>query len=179
MIWFCEAKTFRRKIVTKPSKAWIFSMAENNDTLKSSTMKVFGSVRQTVLDRCSWYSPFLSIDFFATGKILKHSTEGLLHETFQHYETTNFSPKVLTSPLHTLIYTFSISEINERLKGSPTAFFGTVGQNFFEGTLDTSPHLLSINFSATRKILRHSTEGFLYKMLLYCETKSFRRKIVT
>ena len=168
-----------------------------------------------------FFVPILSIDFFATGKILKHSTEGLLYERFQHYETTNFSTKILTSPLHTLIYTFSISEINERLKGSPTAFFGTVGQNFFEGTLDISPHLLSSNFSATRKILRHSTEGsstksfctvrrnfskenldtspsllsqnfsttrkflkhsterFLYKMLLYCETKSLRRKIVT
>ena len=53
-------------------------MAENNETLKGSTMKVFGSVRQTILDRNSCYSPFLTIDFFATGKILKHSTEGLL-----------------------------------------------------------------------------------------------------
>ena len=93
MIWFCEAKTFRRKILTKPSKAWIFSMAENNDTLKGSTMKVFGSVRQAILDRNSWYSPFLSIDFFATGKILKHSTEALLYEMFRHCETKIFRRK--------------------------------------------------------------------------------------
>ena len=32
-----------------------------------------------------------------------------------------------------LIQTFSIPEINEGLKGSPTAFFGTVRQGIFEG----------------------------------------------
>ena len=93
MIWFCEAKTFRRKFVTKPSKAQIFLMAEKKDTLKGSTMKVFGSVRQNILDTSSWYSHFLFIDFFTIGKILKHSTEGLLYETFRHCETKNFEGK--------------------------------------------------------------------------------------
>ena len=79
---------------------------------------------------------------------------------------------------HPLIYTFSIPEINERLEGPPTAFFHTVGQKLYGGNLDTSPYLLSIKFSATRKILKHSTEGFLYEMLPYCETKSFRRNIL-
>ena len=71
-------------------------MAENNETLKGSTMKVFGSVRQTILDRISWYSLFLSIDSFATGKIPKHSTELLLYETFRLCETKKFRRKILT-----------------------------------------------------------------------------------
>ena len=68
-------------------------MAEKKDTLKGSTMKVFGSVRQNILDTSSWYSHFLFIDFFTIGKILKHSTEGLLYETFPHCETKNFEGK--------------------------------------------------------------------------------------
>ena len=71
-------------------------MAENIDTLKGSTMEVFGSVRQNILDRNSWYSPFLSIDFFATGKILKHSTEGLIYEMFRQCEKKNFRRKIVT-----------------------------------------------------------------------------------
>ena len=106
-------------------------MAENNDALKGSTMKVFGSVRQNLLDRNSWYSPFLSIDF-----------------------------------------------CNAARKGYSTKRVGTVRQKNFEGNLDTSPYLLSINISATRKILKHSTEGFLYGLLLYCETNNFRWKIL-
>ena len=93
MFQFCETEKFRRKSVTKPSKAKNFWMAETNDTLKGSTMKVFGSVRQNILDRISWYTHFLSIDFFATGKILKHSTEGFFYEMFRHCETKNFRRK--------------------------------------------------------------------------------------
>ena len=96
MIWFCEAKTFRRKNMTKPSKAQVFLMAENNDTVKGSTMKVFGSVRQNFLDTSSWYSHFLFIDFFTIGKILKHSTQGFLYEMLLYCETKSFRRKIVT-----------------------------------------------------------------------------------
>ena len=38
--------------------------------------------------------------------------------------------------------------------------------------------LLSINFLANGKFLKHSTEGFLYEMFRYCATKQFRQKFV-
>ena len=81
-------------------------MAEKNYTLKGSTMKVFGSVIQSIFDRNSWYSPFLSIDFYATRKILKHSTEGLLYEMFRHCETKIFRRKILTLPPSLLAINF-------------------------------------------------------------------------
>ena len=51
-------------------------------------------------------------------------------------------------------------------------------QKNFEGNLDTSPSLLSINFFATRNFLKHSIEGVLYEMFRHCQTKNFRRKIL-
>ena len=40
------------------------------------------------------------------------------------------------------------------------------------------PPLLSINFFATGKFLKYSTEGFTYQIYRHCETKNFRRKKV-
>ena len=52
-------------------------------------------------------------------------------------------------------------------------------QKIFEGNLDTSPSLLSINFFGTRKLLKLSTEGFLYDMFWYCEKKIFEGNLDT
>ena len=41
------------------------------------------------------------------------------------------------------------------------------------------PPVLSSNSLTTGKCLIHSTEGFLYDLLRYCETKQVRRTIVT
>ena len=82
-------------------------------------------------------------------------------------------PNILTIyPKH-----FSTPAISEILRGSPTKFFGTVRQTIFDGNFRYSPSpFLSINFFATRNFLKHSTEGFLYEMFRYCETKNFDRK---
>ncbi len=42
--------------------------------------------------------PLLSINFFATGNFLKHSTEGFPYEVFWHCETNNFRRKILMPP---------------------------------------------------------------------------------
>ena len=48
---------------------------------------------------------------------------------------------------------------------------------FSTENLDTPPSpLLSIHFFATGNVLKHSTEGFTYKIFRHCETKNFRRK---
>ena len=38
-------------------------------------------------------TPFLSINFFATGSFLKHSTEGFIYEIFRYCETKHFERK--------------------------------------------------------------------------------------
>ena len=92
--------------------------------------------------------------------------------------TTRFSSSRFGVRVTALPKIFTTPEISEILRGSPTKKFGTVRQKFFEGNLDTSPSLLSINFFVTRNFLKHSIEGFLYEMFRYCETKNFRRKIL-
>ena len=42
--------------------------------------------------------PLLSINFLATGNVLKHSTEGFPYEIFRHCETKNFRRKFLVLP---------------------------------------------------------------------------------
>ena len=180
MIWFCEAKKFRRKIVTKPSKAWIFSMAENNDILEGSPLKVFGSMTQKNIDRNSWYSPFISIDFFAAGKILKHSTEGLLYETFRHCETKIFRGKSWYFPLPFIHKQFRNQKNSEtQHRGVPQRNASVLwDKQFSMENLDTPP-FLSFYFFANGKFLKHSTEGLLYELFRYCETKCSRWWIVT
>ena len=68
---------------------------------------------------------------------------------------------------HPLFQIFSIPEINERLKGSLTAFFGNVRQKIFKGNLDTFPSLLSINFFDTRNFLKHRRISLLNFLALW------------
>ena len=152
-------------------------MAENDDTLKCSTTKVFGSVGQKILDRISWYSPFLFIDFFATGKILKHSTDRLLYEMVRHCETKNFSRKILTPPPSHL-YFFETRNW-WKTKGFTYGICRHCETKFHRKKSWYFPLPLIQKLIHPRNFLKRSTEGFLYEMLLYCETKSFRRKIVT
>ena len=61
---------------------------------------------------------------------------------------------------------------NTAHKGSPTKFFGTARQKIFYRKSRFSP--------LRHKIFRYPklSEGFLYEMFWYCETKQFWRKIV-
>ncbi len=86
--------------------------------------------------------PLLSINFFAAGNFLKHSTEGFTYKIFRHCETKNFRRKILIlPPPPSYPYTFSLPETfwNTAQKGSPTKFFGTVGQKIFDGKSWYSP----------------------------------------
>ena len=93
-------------------------------------------------------------------------------------ETKNFRRKILIHPPPSFIQIFSGPEVSETLKDSPTKFFGTVRQKNFDRKSWKSPPLLSINFFATGRFLKHSTEGFTYQIYRHCETKNFRRKNV-
>ncbi len=80
-------------------------------------------------------SPLLSIHFFATGNVLKHSTEGFLYEMFRYCKTKNFRRKILIlPPPPSYPYTFSLPEIfwNTPPNVSTTKFFGNVGQKIFD-----------------------------------------------
>ena len=98
--------------------------------------------------------------------------------------TTGFSSsrftwvRVFVVPNIFMIYPkhFSIPEISETLRGSPTKYFGTVRQKNSKENLDTPPSLLSINFFDTRNFVKHSTEKFPYEVFRYCETKKIDRK---
>ena len=122
-------------------------------------------------------SPLSYSNFFGTRN--QCNSKGFPYGNFRHYETKNFRRKILILPPPSLIQTFSVPEINATVKDSPTEIFGTVRQKIFDGKSWYSlPPLLSINFFATGKFLKHSTEGFLYEIFRYCKTKIFQRKIV-
>ena len=80
-------------------------------------------------DGKSWYSlPYPN--FFDTRNYC--NSKGFPYGNFRHCETKNFRREILILP-PPLIQTFSVPEISETLKGSPTKFFGTVRQKIFDG----------------------------------------------
>ena len=99
-------------------------------------------------------TPFLiSIHFFSTGNFLEHSTEGFPYEVFRYCEKNQLRRKIviptpLSYPLH-----FSIPEINETLKETPTKMFGIMRQKILTENRDTP--LLGIKFFDTRNCLKH------------------------
>ena len=86
----CRAKYFYDLSVT-------FFDARNYWNTEGFPYEILGTVRQKIFDGNSWYSPpLLSINFFATEKFLKHSTEGFAYEIFRHCQTKKFRPKLVT-----------------------------------------------------------------------------------
>ena len=74
-----------------------FSMPETNEALKDSNP--YGNIRhcETKNFRQKIFKlppPLLSINFFATGNFLKHSTEGLTYQIFRHCERKKFRQKI-------------------------------------------------------------------------------------
>ncbi len=126
-------------------------------------------------------SPLLSIHFFATGNVLKHSTEGFTYKIFRHCETKNFRPKILILPPPLLSINFFAT--GNFLKHNAEGFLYEMfryckTKNFRRKILILPPPLWSINFFAAGNFLKHSTEGFTYKIFRHCETKNFRPKIL-
>ena len=128
--------------------------------------------------------PLLSINFLATGKLMKHSTERFPYGILRHRQTKNFWQKIVILPpsSHILppsrLQFFSIPEISETLWGSPTKFFGTVRQIFSTENHATPPTLIHKLFGYPGSLMKHSTEGFPYGSLRHCQTKYFWQSFV-
>ena len=120
--------------------------------------------------------PLLSINFFATGRFLKHSTEGFTYQIYRHCETKNFRRKNVIPPsMHKI---FRYPKFSETFKVCSRNFSALWDKKISIENLESPPPLLSINFFATGRFLKHSTEGFTYQIYRHCETKNFRRKNV-
>ena len=122
---------------TPPSFIQIFSRPEVSETLKDSPTKFFGTVRQKIFDRKSWNSPppLLSINFFATGRFQKHSTEGFTYQFYRHCETKNFRRKNVIPPsMHKI---FWYPKFSETSKGRPRKLSALWDKNFSTEKRDT------------------------------------------
>ena len=112
-------------------------------------MKFFGTVRQKIFNGKSWYSPLsLSYPIFFDTRNYCNSEE-FPYGNFRQCETKKSDGKSWYSPPHplSLIQTFSVPEISETLKGSPTKLFGTVRQKIFDRKSWNSPPPLMQTFS--------------------------------
>ena len=128
------------------------------------------------MDGNFWYSPFLSINFFANGKFLKHSTEGFSYESFRQYETKNFRRKILIFPL-LIPKVFGCRKLFGTQHRRVPWWNASVQIDTIIATenLDTPPPPPShLNFFGTRKWWK--TKGFAYGICQHCETKIFRKK---
>ena len=120
--------------------------------------------------------PLLSIHFFDTRNFVKHRRDPL--RSFSVPWDKKFSTKPWCQPL-LCMKIFDTTIFLKHRKGLLRSFSVLWDKNISTENLDTTPPLLSINFFANGNFLRHSTEGFLYEIFRYCETKKFRHKIVT
>ena len=119
------------------------------------------------------------MNFFATGRFLKHCSTGLPYEIFWHCGRKIIRRKILILPPLFSINFFATGKfLKHCTKRLPYEIFRHSDRKFFrQKNLDVPP-LLSINFFATGKFLKHRTEGLLYEIFRHWETKIFRRNIV-
>ena len=90
-----------------------------------------------------------------------------------------FSTEKLDTHPPFLSKVFQYLKLIKHLRIPPRDFFGTVRfKKYRRNILMLPPHISSINFLATGKFLKHSTEGFPSETFWHCETKNFRRKIL-
>ena len=117
-------------------------------------------------------TPFISIEIFATGEVLKHSTEVFAYEIFRHCEINFCRWKILITPLLSLIFFASGSFLKHNTKEFHCEKFGTVRQEGFRRKI-LIPHttLLSIFFFVTGNFLEYSTEGFPCQRFRHRQTK--------
>ena len=142
-------------------------------------MKYFNTVRQKFRRKIVILPPPPYPNFFDTRNYCNN--KGFPYKIFRQWDK-KFSTENLDTPPPSFLQIFSGPEVSETLKDSPTNFFGTVRQKIFDRKSWNSPPppppLLSVNFFATGRFLKHSTEGFTYQIHRHCETKNFRRKNV-
>ena len=142
---------------------------------KDSPMKFFGFVRQHRFNGNSWYSPFLSRNFFLLPETFwKTEQKGSPTQFFGTAKQQTFCRKSWYSPLRHK--KFQGLKLFETQKGSSTKFFGIVRPQSCDGKSWYPLPIYTMNFFATAKFLRNSTEGFLYEVFSYCETTNFLTK---
>ena len=108
---------------------------------------------QKIFERKSWYSPpLLSINFFATGNFLKHSTEGFPYKIFRHCETKNFRKLLTLPPLIHKIFRYPKLSKNRKV---PLRIFSVLWDKKFSVENRDIP-LLGIKFFDTRNFLKHT-----------------------
>ena len=94
------------------------------------------------------------------------------------YRETKTSTENRDTPPPPPIQIFSVPEISETLKGSPTEFFGTVRRKIFKVStenLDTPPPLIQ-TFSIHE--VNETLKDPPYGNFRHCETKNFPKKIL-
>ena len=96
--------------------------------------------------------PLLSINFLATGRFLKHSTEGFTYQIYRHCETKNFGRKNVIPPsMHKY---FRYPKISETFKGCPRIFLALWDKKLSTEKRDT-PFFIHIFFE-TKNFLKNS-----------------------
>ena len=111
-----------------------FSIPEISKTLKGSPTKFFGTVRQKIFDRKSWYSlfpPSSVIHNFFRYKKFCETQKGSTTKFFDTVRQQIFYWKWWYFPLRHKIFRYP--KLSETQKGSSTKLFGTVRQKFFHG----------------------------------------------
>ena len=99
--------------------------------------------------------PLLSLNFFAPGNLLKHSTQGFPYEIFRYCETKQVWRKIVIPAASLIPNIFRYQNFSETEKGSSSKCFDTVRQNNFDGKSWYPPPLLSPTFFDTRNFLKH------------------------
>ena len=146
---YCDTKTFRQKIMISPTLSLIFNIfrcQKFSETQKDSPAKFLVTVRQ-VFDRKSWwsfrpFSPLLSLNFFATVKILKHKTEGFLDELFRYCGTKEFRKIVIPPKFSRILNFFEYPSFFWNSGGSTNVFSVLWSKTISTEERDTCPSLV-------------------------------------
>ena len=151
-----------------PSNPWAFSCYQkfSETEQKGSPTKFFGTLRQKTSGGKYWYPPTPLIHKlyrYRNSSETQHRRVPLW--IFSALWDKKFSTENLDTPappplIHKLFRYQNFSETRHRRV--PLWNFSALWEkNFSTENLDTPPSLLSINFFATGKFLKHSAEGFL------------------
>ena len=174
--------TARQKKSTKKRNIILLSI-KNFDTRnqwhhRGFPYEFFRNLRQKRFDRKLWYTPasFSSTNLFATGNFPKHSIERFLCKVFFTLRDKKFDEN---RDLFLLSINFYDTRNQWHTRGFLYDFFRHCETKSVQPKfLILPPSISSTNFFATGNFPKHSTERFLCKVFLHCETKN-STKIVT
>ena len=151
---------------------WIklFDRSEIGHKSYGSPAKILSTVRQKEFDRKLWCAR-THAKSFSKPKTFWIS-KGFDWETFCYCETKKFWQKNLFYP--SSAHNFLIPEISETHITSPTKFFGIVRQKTWQNFVIYS----SCAKDCSKPKTFWNSEWFVWESFGYCDTKSFRQKIM-